>query len=143
MLECERSTQVSGAPELGAPRHGRGLLVVISGPSGVGKGAILARALARLPRMRKSVSVTTRPHRPGEVECRDYYFRSKAQFARMVREGEFLEHARYLCYHYGTPRTAVEQALARGEDIVLEIDVQGARQMRALFPEAALGKSVV
>ncbi len=115
-----------------------GLLVVLSGPSGVGKDSILRQAERRLPGLRRSISVTTRPPRPGEEEGRDYFFRSPAEFEKIVAEGEFLEWARYLDYCYGTPRAWVLQKLAAGEDVALEIDVQGGQQVRARFPEAAL-----
>jgi guanylate kinase len=112
-----------------------GILLVVSGPSGVGKGTVIDGLLARHPEVRVSVSYTTRRPRPGEVEGRDYHFVSKEEFERLRAAGELLEWAvvhEDLCY--GTPRRPVEEALGRGEDMVLEIDYQGARAVRRLLP---------
>jgi guanylate kinase len=114
-----------------------GLLLVISGPSGVGKGAILQGAVKRLPLLRRSVSATTRPPRRGEVEGESYFFHSPEKFEQLKAE-ELLEWARYLDYYYGTPRAWVQEQLASGHDVTLEIDVQGARQVKEKFPEAVL-----
>lgn len=120
----------------------RGLLVVLSGPSGVGKGTVVARAMqARSPaarRLRRSVSVTTRSPRPEEREGEDYFFRSEVEFQRMAEAGELLEWATYLDHSYGTPREWVEGQLEDGYDVVLEIEVQGAMQVRERRPEAVL-----
>jgi guanylate kinase len=120
----------------------RGLLVVLSGPSGVGKGTVVAAAIAARgeasARLRGSVSVTTRPRRPGEVEGEHYFFRSAEQFDAMVREDSLLEWATYLDHHYGTPRDWVDAELNAGHDVVLEIEVQGAQQVREHCPEAVL-----
>lgn len=118
---------------------GRGILLVVAGPSGVGKGTMISGLLERHPQVRWSVSCTTREPRPGEVEGRDYYFVSPTEFERMKAAGELLEWAIVHGTHaYGTPRAAVEQALAAGEDMVLEIDYQGARSIRQALPEAVL-----
>ncbi len=107
------------------------MLLVVSGPSGVGKGTVIERLLERQPEVVKSVSCTTREARPGEEDGRDYRFVTAAEFARMVEAGEFLEYARvHEELWYGTPRKAVEEALASGTDITLEIDFQGARSVR-------------
>lgn len=125
--------------ERDARAAGRGILLVVAGPSGVGKGTMISGLLERHPRVQWSVSCTTREPRPGEVEGRDYYFVSPAEFARMVAAGEMLEWAVVHGTHaYGTPRAPVEAALAAGEDMVLEIDYQGARSIRQALPEAVL-----
>jgi guanylate kinase len=115
-----------------------GLLLIISGPSGVGKGAILEGAVKRLPLLRRSISVTTRPPRRGEVEGESYFFRSPEEFEQLKQAGELLEWARYLDYYYGTPRAWVTEQLQAGHDVTLEIDVQGGRQVKEKFPEAVL-----
>jgi guanylate kinase len=117
-----------------------GVLLVVSGPSGVGKGSVINRLLARQPALSKSVSCTTRSPRPGEEDGVDYHFVTVERFREMVNAGEFLE---YACVHqdlwYGTPAEPVRQALADGTDIALEIDYQGARSVRqALGNRAAL-----
>lgn len=110
--------------------HRRGRLYVLSGPSGVGKSTVLARLRRLAPELWYSVSVTTRPARPGEVDGVHYRFVSGDEFDRMVARGDLLEHAMYAGYGYGTPRAPVEEHLARGDDVLLEIEVQGARQVR-------------
>jgi guanylate kinase len=113
-------------------------LTVLSGPAGVGKSSIVDYLREHHPEVWHSVSVTTRPQRPGEREGVDRYFVDSETFARMVRDGELLEHAHYADNWYGTPRAAVVERLARDELVLLEIEVQGARQVRALMPEALL-----
>ena len=109
----------------------RGLMLVLSSPSGAGKTTISRRLLAaERERMALSVSVTTRPARPGEVEGRDYFFIDKPRFAAMVANGELLEHANVFGNLYGTPRAAVDAALARGTDVLFDIDWQGTQQLR-------------
>jgi guanylate kinase len=109
---------------------------VITGPSGVGKGTLISALRERVPGLELSVSATTRPPRPGEVDGRDYYFLDPEEFDRRAREGAFLEHATYSGHRYGTLRSEVEEKLAAGKGVVLEIEVQGARQVRAAMPEA-------
>jgi len=122
-----------------ARRTGRGILLVVAGPSGVGKGTMIAGLRERHPRVEWSISCTTREPREGEVDGRDYHFVSSEEFARMRREGELLEWAVVHGTHfYGTPRAPVEDALEDGRDIVLEIDFQGARSVRHALPEAVL-----
>jgi guanylate kinase len=111
---------------------------VITGPSGVGKGTLIERLLERVPELELSVSATTRPPRPGEVDGRDYHFLSPEEFDRRVEAGEFLEHASYSGNRYGTLRQEVERRLAEGRSVVLEIEVQGARQVRDAMPDAVL-----
>jgi len=107
----------------------RGFLLVLSSPSGAGKTTITRRLLERDPSFALSVSVTTRPPRPGEVDGRDYYFIDRARFDMMVAEGQLLEHATVFGHAYGTPRQPVEAALAEGHDIVTDIDWQGTQQI--------------
>jgi guanylate kinase len=114
----------------------RGLLLVISGPSGVGKDTVIKRLLELDPNLRYSVSYTTRPPRPGEVDGVDYRFVSRDEFDRLIREGALLEHATYDGHLYGTPIAPLDQARAAGYDIVLKIDVQGAEQVRKRAPDA-------
>ncbi len=114
----------------------QGRIIIISGPSGVGKGTILKEVMRRDPSLRFSVSATTRPPRPGEVEGVNYYFVDKPRFEQMIADGELLEHAFYAGNYYGTPEKPVKEASARGENVVLEIDVQGALQVFKRLPEA-------
>jgi guanylate kinase len=109
---------------------------VLAGPSGVGKGVIVARLLAALPDLELSISATTRRPRPREDEGRHYYFVDRADFDRMIQAGGFLEWADIFGERYGTPREPVERALAAGRDVLVEIDVQGARQVKAADPSA-------
>jgi guanylate kinase len=109
---------------------------VITGPSGVGKGTLIEKLLEQLPELELSVSATTREPRPGEEDGRDYHFLSESEFERRVGAGDFLEHATYSGHRYGTLREVVESRLAEGRSVVLEIEVQGARQVRAAMPEA-------
>jgi guanylate kinase len=119
----------------GTGQHGPGRVVVISGPSGVGKSTIIREALERTGAA-YSVSVTTRPPRPGEVEGRDYRFVDRRTFRRMVRDGELLEWAEVFGHSYGTPAEPVWQAVESGGTIVLDIDVQGALQVHRRLPAA-------
>jgi guanylate kinase len=109
---------------------------VITGPSGVGKGTLIRTLLERLPELELSVSATTRRPRPGEAQDVDYHFLSEDEFERRVRAGEFVEHARYSGRRYGTLRSELEGKLAGGHPVVLELEVQGARQIRDAMPAA-------
>ena len=109
---------------------------VITGPSGVGKGSLIGRLRADLPEIELSVSATTRSPRQGEADGVDYHFLSSADFEQRVEAGEFLEHARYSGNRYGTLRSEVEHRIENGHPVVLEIEVQGARQIRTTMPEA-------
>lgn len=113
-------------------------LTVLSGPSGVGKGTVVARVRELYPHVWVSVSCTTRPPRPGERDGVDYRFLTREQFAEMVAAGELLEYAEFAGNLYGTPRRPVMAHLAAGEPALLEIDLQGARQVRAAMPDARL-----
>jgi len=117
-------------------REKRGLLIVISGPSGVGKDTVIRRLLGRDPNVRYSVSYTTRAPRAGEVAGVDYRFVNREEFERLIREGALLEHATYDGHLYGTPIAPLDEARAAGYDIVLKIDVQGAEQVRKRAPDA-------
>lgn len=114
----------------------RGRLFVLSGPAGVGKGTIISEAFKLLDNLVYSVSCTTRPPRPGEVQGKNYFFMSEDDFMRLVEEGSLLEWARVHGHCYGTSRAAVEKSLESGADVLLEIDVQGAAQVKEKMPEA-------
>ena len=113
----------------------RGRLFVIAAPSGAGKTSLVRALMEREPSLRFSVSYTTRPQRPTETHGRDYFFVSQEEFAAMVGRGEFLEHARVFDNFYGTALSQVEASLAGGQDLILEIDWQGAQQIRLALPE--------
>jgi guanylate kinase len=125
-------------PEL-KPRAGRSRLVVLAGPTAVGKGTVAARIAQTHPEIHLSVSATTRTPRPGEHDREHYYFVDDAEFDRLIAAGELLEHATvHNKFRYGTPRKPIEDALAEGRTVLLEIDLQGARQVRAAEPSATL-----
>lgn len=111
---------------------------VITGPSGVGKGTLIRLLRERVPSLVLATSATTRAPREGERDGRDYHFLSREEFARRADANEFLEHAAYSGNRYGTLRSEVERRFAAGQSVVLEIEVQGARQVRAAMPEAVL-----
>ena len=115
---------------------GMGTLTVITGPSGVGKGTLVQRLLARHPSIWVSVSATTRAPRQGECEGESYFFHSRDRFDALVKEGGLLEWAEFAGNCYGTPRAPVEQRLQEGRPVLLEIELEGARQVRRSFPEA-------
>jgi guanylate kinase len=114
-------------------------LTVLAGPTAVGKGTVSGFIREHYPEVLLSVSATTRAPRPGEVDGVHYYFVDDAEFDRMIRDGELLEHATvHNSYRYGTPRRPIERALDEGRSVLLEIDLQGARQVRESMPEARL-----
>lgn len=115
------------------------LLVALSSPSGAGKSTLARRLLAEDSKFQMSVSATTRPKRPGEVEGEDYFFYTDEQFSQDVTDGKFLEHARVFDHSYGTPRAPVEAALGNGTDVLFDVDWQGAQQLRS----SHLGRAVV
>ena len=114
----------------------QGKLIVITGPSGVGKGTIVRSLLQRHPELSLSVSATTRKPRPGETEGVDYYYTSREEFQEAIAKGEFLEWAEYAGNYYGTPQSKVKQVLAQGKSILLEIELIGARAIAKHFPNA-------
>ncbi|MGR3320468.1 MAG: guanylate kinase [Pseudooceanicola sp.] len=114
----------------------RGLLIILSSPSGAGKSTLARRLMAWDPSIRFSISATTRAPRPGEVDGRDYHFMDEAAFKALVTDGGMLEHAHVFGNFYGSPRAAVQEAIDRGEDVLFDIDWQGAQQIR----NSALGQ---
>ena len=121
------------------PRPGRSRLLVLAGPTAVGKGTVAARIAADNPEILLSVSATTRTPRPGEIDGVHYHFVDDAEFDRLIADGELLEHAVvHNSHRYGTPRAPIDRALAQNRTVLLEIDLQGARQVRAADPSATL-----
>jgi guanylate kinase len=121
------------------PPRRRGLMLVMSSPSGAGKTSISRRVLELEPELTLSISVTTRPRRPAEVDGVHYHFIDGARFARMAEAGELLEHATVYGHNYGTPRAAVETALGQGRDVLFDIDWQGAQQLREAAADDMVG----
>lgn len=113
----------------------KGILFILSGPSGVGKGTVRQRLFEQETNLKYSVSATTRKKRPGEKEGVDYFYKTEEEFKQMIANGELLEYARYVNNYYGTPKKYVEEQLALGNDVFLEIEVQGALQVKKNFPE--------
>ena len=117
----------------------KGLLLVISGPAGVGKGTINISLISRNSDIRMSVSATTRQPRPGEIDGVHYFFKTEEEFQDMINKGAFLEYMRvFNTHYYGTPKSFVEQELDEGRSVILEIDVQGAMRVKAAYPDAVL-----
>lgn len=114
----------------------KGKLIVLSGPSGAGKSTVVFKAMEGRDDFCFSTSVTTRKPRPGEVDGREYFFIDRKQYDRMVQQGELLEHAEYVNNGYGTPKAFVEERLAEGMNVVLDIEIQGARQVYEKMPDA-------
>lgn len=114
----------------------KGKLIILSGPSGTGKSTVVFKAMEGRKDLCFSTSVTTRSPRSGEVDGREYFFIDQARFDEMVEKGELLEHARYVSNSYGTPRPFVEAQLRKGMNVILDIEVQGARQVKEKMPEA-------
>jgi guanylate kinase len=116
----------------------RGRLIVVSGPSGAGKSTLIRASLEEVPELAYSVSATTRRPRPGEVDGIDYIFLSRQEFERWIQEGRFLEWAEYSGNLYGTPERKVEEFLDEGKSVILELELQGARQVRVKRPDAVM-----
>ncbi len=114
----------------------KGILVVVSGFSGVGKGTLMKRLTEKYSQYALSVSATTREPRDGEVDGREYFFRSKEEFEELIKGGLLIEHAVFCDNYYGTPREYVEDQMSQGRDVILEIETQGARQVREKYPDA-------
>lgn len=113
----------------------KGILFVLSGPSGVGKGTVRERLFQKEVDLKYSVSMTTRNKRPGEIEGKDYFYRTKEEFQNLVKQNELLEYAAYVNNYYGTPKKYVLETLAEGHDVFLEIEVQGALQVKENYSE--------
>lgn len=129
VLSIDNSTSTELSPTAGK-------LIVLTGPSGVGKGTLVRSLLQRHPELYLSISVTTRSPRAGEIDAQHYYFISREKFKEMVAQGELLEWAEFAGNCYGTPRQQVEEKIRQGKWVLLEIELEGARQIRATFPEA-------
>ena len=116
----------------------QGILIVVSGFSGAGKGTIMKVLISRYEQYALSVSATTRAPRPGEEDGKSYFFKSRQEFEQMIADNALIEYACYVENYYGTPRAYVEEQLAGGRDVILEIEIQGARKIKAQFPDAVL-----
>ena len=116
----------------------QGILAVVSGFSGAGKGTLMKELLRRYDNYALSISATTRQPREGEKDGEDYFFLSKDKFQQMIEEGQLIEYAQYVNHYYGTPKSYVEQKMAEGKDVILEIEIQGALKVKKRFPEALL-----
>ncbi len=116
----------------------KGKVVIVSGPSGVGKSTICKEVVKRLDNIYLSVSVTTRPKSKAEVDGQDYWFISEQEFQERIDKGLLLEHAEVFGHLYGTPRDKLEEAVKEGKNVILEIDVQGAQQAQVIFPDAVM-----
>ena len=116
----------------------RGILIVVSGFSGAGKGTIMKEIMRRYDNYALSISATTRKPRPGEEEGREYFFKTVEEFEKMIAKDELIEYARYVDNYYGTPRAYVEEQLEAGKDVILEIEIQGALKVKENFPQTLL-----
>ncbi len=116
----------------------RGILIVVSGFSGAGKGTLMKELLKRYDNYALSVSATTRAPREGEAEGREYFFKTREEFEKMIAKDELIEYAKYVDHYYGTPRAYVEEQLAAGKDVILEIEIQGAFKVRERVPGTVL-----
>jgi len=116
----------------------KGILLVVSGFSGAGKGTLMKELVGRYAQYALSVSATTRSPREGEVDGREYFFRTKEEFEQMIAEDALIEHACYVGNYYGTPKAYVEEQLSKGKDVILEIEIQGALQIKKRFPDTLL-----
>lgn len=116
----------------------RGILIVVSGFSGAGKGTLMKELMERYTSYALSISATTRAPRPGEVDGREYFFKTVEEFEKMIASGQLIEYAKYVDNYYGTPKAYVEEQLAAGRDVILEIEIQGALKVKEQFPGALL-----
>ncbi|NMB20881.1 MAG: guanylate kinase [Firmicutes bacterium] len=113
-----------------------GFLIVLSGPSGAGKNSVMNAVFPTIPNLKYSISVTTRPPRAGEVDEVNYFFRSEAEFDQMLKDDLLLESATFVGYRYGTPKSFVQDQIRAGNAVIMDIDIQGAKQIREKMPEA-------
>ncbi|WP_042144936.1 guanylate kinase [Paucisalibacillus sp. EB02] len=113
----------------------KGILFILSGPSGVGKGTVRKELFERKTELRYSISMTTREIRPGEVDGVDYFYKTNDEFEKLISQGKLLEYAKFVNNYYGTPKDYVVETLDKGHDVFLEIEVQGAMQVKENFPE--------
>ena len=116
----------------------RGILIVVSGFSGAGKGTVMRALLEKYDNYALSISATTRNPREGEVDGREYFFKTTEEFEKMIAQDELIEYARYVNNYYGTPKAYVEEQLAAGKDVILEIEIQGALKVKEKFPQTLL-----
>ena len=116
----------------------KGILVVVSGFSGAGKGTVMKRLMEKYDNYALSVSVTTRSPRPGEQDGKEYFFRTREEFEELIQKDALIEYAQYVKNYYGTPRAYVEEQLNAGKDVILEIEIQGALKIKEQFPETLL-----
>ena len=116
----------------------KGILIVVSGFSGAGKGTLMKEIMKQYDNYALSISATTRKPREGEVDGREYFFRTVDEFEKMIAQDELIEYAKYVDNYYGTPRAYVEQKLEEGKDVILEIEIQGALKVKEKFPETLL-----
>ena len=116
----------------------RGILIVVSGFSGAGKGTVMKEMMRRYDNYALSISATTRKPRPGEEDGREYFFRSTEEFEKMIAKDELIEYARYVDNYYGTPKSYVQEQLDAGKDVILEIEIQGALKVKEKFPDTLL-----
>lgn len=114
----------------------KGFLIVLSGPSGAGKNSVMNAVFPTIPNLKYSVSVTTRPPRKGEVDGVDYFFRTEEEFDELIQQDKLLEYATFVGYRYGTPKDFVMEQIANGNTVIMDIDIQGASQIRQKMPEA-------
>ena len=119
-------------------KEGQGIMTVISGFSGAGKGTVTRKILEQYDNYALSISATTRDPREGEENGREYFFKTKEEFEKMIAQDELIEYARYVNHYYGTPRSYVEEQLENGKDVILEIEIQGALKVKEKFPDTLL-----
>lgn len=119
-------------------REQKGILTVVSGFSGAGKGTVMKELMAKYDNYALSISATTRSPREGEINGREYFFKTREEFEKMIAKDELIEYAKYVNNYYGTPKAYVEEQLAAGKDVILEIEIQGALKVKEKFPETLL-----